>query len=587
MTLGATAEEPSWLSAALDALPSTMLVLDAGGRILFANVHSERTFGYSRTELVGTDLGALLAPECQASLRNDLAGVLGVPLGQEPPPRRALFGLGKTIEPFPIELSLGALDAAAQPLAVAVIRDVSDERRAQELQSLAVLEGRKARERLEAILNFAPAFIVALSNQGTVDYVNRALPQKPMASVIGASWLDCIPAEWQTLMQEKLRVMANTESIQAFESVTSGSDGTPHWFESQLAPIRTDGEIVGAVLVSQEVTEKKRVQAEVDTLNRDLAKRTTDLEQHRRNIEELLASRTIANLEELVVSRTSALAEANEAARLAHRASEERLRIEAEARMQSRKMEAVGTLAAGVAHDFNNILGSIVGFAEMTIDHLPEDSTAKRNLEQILNAGFRARDLVARMLAFARESPSEPIAVDIVAQVADALTLLRASLRPSVQLSFRNGMQREIVPAYVLAEPTQIQQIVMNLCINAADAMDNYGVIHIAVDLARDVPGAPPERLDGICLTVTDAGSGMTPEVMERMFDPFFTTKGRDQGSGLGLSVVYGVVTSLGGVIDVQSRFEGSDTGTEFRMFLPLARNLPAIGRIHGAHTGD
>lgn len=233
---------------------------------------------------------------------------------------------------------------------------------------------------------------------------------------------------------------------------------------------------------------------------------------------------------------------------------------------QSRKLEAVGTLAAGIAHDFNNILGSIVGFAEMTADDLPVGSTGRQNIQQILTASFRARDLVARMLSFARQSPVKSIRMDIVPEVREALALLRASLNPSVTLS----VEFAVPQAVVLADPIQIQQIIMNLCINAADAMGGSGTITIRIDPAATVSAVKDDPPPRVCLSVCDSGSGMTPEVLERVFDPFFTTKAPSKGSGLGLSVVYGIVTHLAGVIEVESRASGAGTGTEFRVFLPL-----------------
>lgn len=238
---------------------------------------------------------------------------------------------------------------------------------------------------------------------------------------------------------------------------------------------------------------------------------------------------------------------------------------------QSRKLEAVGTLAAGIAHDFNNILGSIVGFAEMTADDLPAGSAGKENIQQILTASFRARDLVARMLSFARQSPVKSIRVDIVPQVREALALLRASLNPSVKLSVDFALHR----AMVLADPIQIQQIIMNLCINAADAMSGSGTITIRIDSAATQSAAKEVQPPRVCLSVGDSGSGMTPEVLERVFDPFFTTKAPSKGSGLGLSVVYGIVTQLAGGIEVDSRASGASTGTEFRVFLPLLDGNP------------
>lgn len=239
---------------------------------------------------------------------------------------------------------------------------------------------------------------------------------------------------------------------------------------------------------------------------------------------------------------------------------------------QSRKLEAVGTLAAGIAHDFNNIFDSIVAFAEMTEDDLPAGSAGKQNIKKILSASFRARDLVGRMLSFARQSPVKAIRVDIVAEIGEALALLRASLGASVKLSF----DFTIPQAIVLADPIQIQQIIMNLCINAADAMSGSGTITIRIDPALTVGAVKAELPQRVCLSVSDVGSGIMPEVLTRVFDPFFTTKVPGKGCGLGLSVAYGIVTQMEGVIEVDSCAGGTRTGTELRVFLPLLDGNPA-----------
>ena len=246
------------------------------------------------------------------------------------------------------------------------------------------------------------------------------------------------------------------------------------------------------------------------------------------------------HLEELVDERTAALARANEAAAAAHRASLERLHAEREAAIKSSKLEAVGTLAAGIAHDFNGILASIIGYAELAQDDLADGSAAKTHVGQAISGCLRARALVARMLDFARGRPGEPVQVNIVFQVREALALLRASLPASIELEFESSVVE--ATAVIRAEPTQITQIVMNLCINAAHAMNNRGVIGIRVDHVSAIAGTSFEPCSGIRITVSDSGVGIEPELMERIFEPFFTTKARGEGSGLGLSVVFGVV---------------------------------------------
>jgi signal transduction histidine kinase len=299
--------------------------------------------------------------------------------------------------------------------------------------------------------------------------------------------------------------------------------------------------LLGVLAVGRDITERRRQEGE--------------LEQHRHH------------LERLVDERTAELAKAHAAAEAEHRAAAERLLAENEEKMRSAKLQAVGTLAAGIAHDFNNILAAIVGFAEMTADDLPDDSIAKHNVAQILSGSFRGRDLVARMLTFARASPIEPTAVDIADEVEEALALLRASVRPSIELIFDDRLADG--NASVLAEPTKIMQIVMNLCINSSHAIENHGTISVGLESASKLEHAPPQLLDGICLTVTDTGSGMTAEVRERLFDPFFTTKAPGEGSGLGLSVVYGIVSAMGGTIEVHSSTAEVDRGTRFQLFFP------------------
>lgn len=239
-------------------------------------------------------------------------------------------------------------------------------------------------------------------------------------------------------------------------------------------------------------------------------------------------------------------------------------------REKASKLEALGTLSAGIAHDFNNIVGCILGFAEMAGDDLPPSTPGHANIEQITLACFRARDLVARMLTYARASPEVTHCLDVAEQVREILAILAASLAPKVRVTFDdegNGVR-------VQASPGQIHQIVMNLCINAADAMQHEGHIDIRLEPANLHADAPPGHGDDICLSIGDNGPGMPPGVRARAFEPFFTTKAPN-GSGLGLSVTQGIVHQLGGEILLETRNEGPDTGTRFRIFLPVDHSAP------------
>lgn len=244
---------------------------------------------------------------------------------------------------------------------------------------------------------------------------------------------------------------------------------------------------------------------------------------------------------------------------------------------QSRKLEAIGTLAAGIAHDFNNILGSILGFSELMTEDLPADAPSQRYLDYIQQASFRARDLIARLLTFARAvADSPPVPIEVVAQIREILGLLKVSLPAVIRLDF----EPDVSEAWVMAEPTQVQQIIMNLCINAADAVgQGQGRIRVGVEC---LPAHGDPSLSGdhmVRLSVADDGEGMSPDVQARVFDPFFTTKAPGKGSGLGLSVIHGLVGKLGGQIEIQS---APGAGSTFIVDLPW---LPPEQAAAGAQT--
>jgi PAS domain S-box-containing protein len=234
---------------------------------------------------------------------------------------------------------------------------------------------------------------------------------------------------------------------------------------------------------------------------------------------------------------------------------------------QAQKMEAMGTLAGGIAHDFNNILSAIVGYTELSLIDIPKDSVLHNNLQQVLKAGGRAKELVRQILTFSRQRESELLPVKVNLIVNEALKLLRASLPATIKI--RHNLKSHLS---VLTDPTNIHQVLMNLCTNASYVMqENGGILEVSLsdfeldaELARKHPDVKPGKF--INLTVKDSGCGMTPEVTERIFDPFFTTKKMGEGTGMGLSVVHGIIKSHGGTITVKS---SPGKGSEFSVFLP------------------
>ena len=237
---------------------------------------------------------------------------------------------------------------------------------------------------------------------------------------------------------------------------------------------------------------------------------------------------------------------------------------------QAQKMESIGTLAGGIAHDFNNILSAIMGYTDMALGEHKVEDRLRRYLEQVFKAGERARDLVKQILAFSRQSDEKPRPLRVSPIIKEALKLLRASLPSTIHIYQDIQCESDTV----LADPTQIHQILMNLCTNAAQAMhDRKGELKVTlameeINLHNTLVihhGLSPGMF--LKLTVRDTGIGMAPEIMNRIFDPFFTTKKPGKGTGMGLSVVYGIVKGCKGAITVESE---PDKKTEFQVYLPL-----------------
>jgi PAS domain S-box-containing protein len=241
---------------------------------------------------------------------------------------------------------------------------------------------------------------------------------------------------------------------------------------------------------------------------------------------------------------------------------------------KSQKMEAIGTLAGGIAHDFNNILGAILGYSELAQKHAAAGSVVRRYMDNVMHAGGRAKGLVEQILAFSRSGLGERGPVNVQAVTAETLDLLAASLPARIRLD----RQLATDDAAVMGDATQLHQVVMNLCTNAMQAMPSGGVL--AVSLERVEVRERRALLQGelipgsyVRLGVSDTGKGIEDSVLDRMFDPFFTTKGVGAGTGLGLSLVHGIVADVGGAIDVAT-FVGD--GTAFKIWLPVVGTVPA-----------
>ena len=238
---------------------------------------------------------------------------------------------------------------------------------------------------------------------------------------------------------------------------------------------------------------------------------------------------------------------------------------------QAQRMRAIGTLAGGIAHDFNNILSAILGFTELCIAEAAPATRMAGRLQKVLEAGNRAKDLIAQILTFSRQETTEIHPVKVAVIVEEVGKFIRASIPSTIGLK----METVAKDCVVMADATRLHQVVMNLCANAAHAMrDAGGELAIGletVDLDHDgikaqIRGLAPGSY--ACITVSDTGYGMNRETVKKIFDPYFTTKPKGEGTGMGLAVVHGIVTKLGGVVTVYSE---PGEGTSFHVYIPLA----------------
>jgi PAS domain S-box-containing protein len=259
--------------------------------------------------------------------------------------------------------------------------------------------------------------------------------------------------------------------------------------------------------------------------------------------------------------------------------------------IQSHKMEAVGQLAGGIAHDFNNILNVIGGYTELIVSKLPAGDPLCRNAERVLTATKRAADLVAQLLAFSRKQMLTTRVLNLNAVIGDILEMLRRLIREDIQLIFSPAPDLDLVSA----DQSQIEQVIINLTVNARDAMRQGGELRIAtrnvrVDLSGiNIPSLQPG--DYVNVTVSDTGCGMDKDTMTRIFEPFFTTKEFGLGTGLGLSTVYGIMKQSGGEILVESE---PGRGATFAIYLPktdleqpepVISQEPQVETLHGTET--
>ena len=498
---------------------------------------------------------------------------------------------------------------------------------------------RESEARWRSLAENAPDIICTVDKKLTILFINRNVPTIGHGGNIRRSVLDFIDPEYRDGLGSAVHQVFESGQPGSYETVSAIINGSRYWISIRLGPILLEDNVVAVTLIARDISDRMRSeqalreseqrfkaqyqglpvptytwqknrdefvlvelnQAARDSLmdlvpdslgmsitelipdNRDLIALMHDCFEHKSVSRASVKLRNAKNMEIRDVELTLVpippdiiMLHADDVTEK-RKAEEDKRRLEAQL-LQAHKLQAIGTLAGGIAHDFNNLLAAILGYTELSLDDIPDGNPVRHYLQQVLKSGKRAKQLVQQILSFSRPSEHQRIPLKLRPLIQEALDLLRASLPATIEI------QRNLTsdPGTVFADPTQIHQLLMNLCANAAHAMrDKEGFLEVmleridldqteATKFATLKPGAYHR------LSIKDNGEGMNRETLERIFDPFFTTKGTGQGTGMGLAVVHGIVQSHGGEIQAESR---PGRGSTFFLYFPLMPEQSTISQ--------
>jgi PAS domain S-box-containing protein len=593
----------------------------------WVNRRAEAVFACSGDELIGNSLDRLLPERYRAAHRDHFAAY-----ARDPRTRpmgaagRELVGLRKGGEEFPAEVSLGSLTVDDERLVLASVRDIGERHAAE-----AAVQ--RSERRLQTIIDAQPACVKVVSSDGILLEMNRAglrmVGADEQSQVVGRQVSDLVhPADREQFL--RLHREASRGSPGRCEFRIVGLGGDERWVDSHFVPLESSVDGAGdrhVVLgVTSDITDRVRAQHALDEaeermrfaleasglgvweadlktgvshwsgtcevmhgLERGTFGRTFDAfiacihgddrPDVIRAIDEAIRDRRHVELEYRTVWPDGTERRISTTAHFFYDETgvpergtgisldvTERRSLEAQLR-QANKMEAVGQLAGGIAHDFNNLLTAISGFTEIVLETLEHDDTRREDLFEVRNAAAKAAALTRQLLAFSRRQILQPKVIDVNALVDGIEKLLRRTIGEDIALV--RMFDRNLAP--VRADPGQLEQVLLNLAVNARDAMPRGGELRfvtemVDVDRAMARTRAPITPGRYVRLTVRDTGVGMSPEVQSHIFEPFFTTKGPHKGTGLGLATVYGIVKQSDGFVWVTSRV---DAGTSFEIYLP------------------
>ncbi len=401
--------------------------------------------------------------------------------------------------------------------------------------------GDEARARLAAVVESSEDAIISKNLDGIVTSWNAGAERLfgyRAEEMIGQPITRIIPPDREEEGKDILRRVRRGEPVDHLDTVRVTRDKRPVPVSLTVSPIKDpQGNIIGASKIASDITERKQIEEARQEFSRELEKKVSE--------------------------RTAELEQAN---RALVRDIEERKRLEDQLR-QAHKMESIGTLVAGVAHDFNNILNIIQGYASLLKEHGANNEEIAESGSVIIGAAKRGAGVVQQLLTLARKTEPRLEPTDVNKLLRELMHLLQESFPKVIQLNL--VANHELPP--VTADPNQINQALLNLCVNARDAMPDGGKLTLKTEVVageslREDGEANAERY--VCIAITDTGTGIDEDIQSRVFEPFFTTKRTDRGTGLGLSVVYGIVKNHNGFIQVESK---PMHGATFRVYLPVA----------------
>jgi PAS domain S-box-containing protein len=616
---------------AVEAAPSGLVMIEGGGSIVLINAEIERLFGYKRYELIGQPIEILVPARLRGHHVQNRSQYKARPETRRMGEGRDLYGLRKDGTEFPVEIGLNPIQTKKGLLILSVVVDISERKKAE-------AEKRKYAERDQlfiAVVESSNDAIVTKDLNGTITGWNRAAERLfgfTATEAIGQSIDIIVPAERRGEFREILQEIKSGGKVDQHETLRMHKNGRKIEVALSVSPLRSEaGEIIGAAKVAHDITESKKAQEalhESERMASEIIAGAMDgfvqineagevIEWNPRAQEILGWSREDAlgkHLGDLYLPQDYQPGYHDMIARLEKgdmnvglrreiegvRKDGQKIRVEVaitalrrrdgyafnafirdltekiaaeEQLRQAQKMESVGQLTGGIAHDFNNMLSVITG----TIDILGEAVADKPQLAAITKlisqAADRGAELTGHLLAFARRQPLQPRETDINALMAASEKLLRPAL--GEQIDIVSKVAPDAWPA--LVDPAQLTNVLLNLAVNARDAMPGGGKLTLETDntvLDETYADANGDVNPGdyVMIAVSDTGTGIPEEIRSRIFEPFFTTKDVGKGTGLGLSMVYGFVKQSGGHIKVYSE---SGQGTTFKIYLPRASAKP------------